>query len=95
MPSTTSTVVSACLPSSTVITPFLPTFKKASASTAPIVGSLLPAMVATWAISFLSFSLTGEAIFSIDLITASVAAWMPRPRAIGSAPAATIRRPSR
>ena len=60
MPSTTSTVVSACLPSSTVITPFLPTLTKASASTAPIVGSLLPAMVATWAISFLSFSLTGD-----------------------------------
>ena len=66
MPSTTSTVVSACLPSSTVMTPFLPTLTKASASTAPIVGSLLPAMVATWVISFLSFSLTGEAIFSID-----------------------------
>ena len=65
MPSTTSTVVSACLPSSTVITPFLPTFTKASASTAPIVGSLLPAMVATCVISFLSFSFTGTAIFSI------------------------------
>ena len=59
-------VVSDCLPSSTVITPFLPTFRKASASTAPIVGSLLPAMVATWVISFLSFSLTGAAIFSMD-----------------------------
>ena len=36
----------ACLPSSTVITPSLPTFMKASASTLPIEGSLLPAIVA-------------------------------------------------
>ena len=35
---------------------------KASASTVPIVGSLLPAMVATCVISFLSFSLTGVAM---------------------------------
>src|SRR5204863_48864 len=46
MPSTTSTVVSAPRPSSIVITPSLPTLRKASARTLPIVGSLLPAIVA-------------------------------------------------
>ena len=95
MPSTTSTVVSACLPSSTVITPSLPTFRNASASTFPIVGSLLPAIVAICISSFLFFSLIGVAIDRIDLETASTALWMPRDRAIGSAPAAIILSPSR
>jgi hypothetical protein len=46
-PSTTSTVVSIPLASSTVITPSLPTFPKASAIKAPIVSSLLAETEAT------------------------------------------------
>ena len=68
---------------------------KASASTLPIVGSLLPAIVATCMISFLFFSSIGVAILAIASLTASVALAMPRDRAIGSAPAAIIFRPSR
>ncbi len=94
MPSTTSTVVSLCLPSSTVITPSLPTFMNASESTSPIEGSLLPAMVAICWISLRLFSSIGSAIFLMASITCSVALAMPRDRAIGSAPAAIIRRPS-
>ena len=95
MPSTTSTVVSACLPSSTVITPSLPTLRKASESTLPIVGSLLPAIVAICISSFLFFSLIGVAIANTAFDTATTALWMPRDRAIGSAPAAIILMPSR
>ena len=54
MPSTTSSAVSADFDSSTVMTPSLPTFSMASAIRLPIVLSLLEAMVATCAISFLS-----------------------------------------
>src|SRR5216683_2772372 len=54
MPSTRSSTVSADLDSSTVITPSLPTFSMASAIRLPIALSLLEAMVATCAISFLS-----------------------------------------
>ena len=43
------------LASSTVITPSLPTFSMASAISSPMVVSLLAEMVATWAISFLSW----------------------------------------
>ncbi len=68
---------------------------KASASTLPIVGSLLPAIVATCVISFLFFSLTGVAILPIASTTASVALCDAAARAIGSAPAAIIFRPSR
>ena len=95
IPSTTSTLVSACFPSSTVITPSLPTFRKASARTLPTVGSLLPAIVAICISSFLFFSLIGVAIATIAFETAATALWMPRDRAIGSAPAAIIFRPSR
>ena len=71
MPSTTSTVVSDCRPSSTVITPSLPTLRNASASTLPIDGSLLPAIVATCMISFLFFSLIGVASLRMASLTAS------------------------
>ena len=70
MPSTTSTVVSLPRPSSTVITPSLPTFVNASASTLPIVGSLLPAIVAICCSCFLSFTSTGSACLSIASLTA-------------------------
>jgi len=72
------------------MTPFLPTFMKASASVAPIWGSPLPAMVATAAISFLFLSSIGDAIFFTAATTASQAFWMPRARAMESAPAAII-----
>src|SRR5216683_2968222 len=55
MPSTTSSTVSADFDSSTVMTPSLPTFSMASATRLPMVLSLLAAMEATCAISFLSF----------------------------------------
>ena len=51
MPSTNSSVVSEVLPSSTVMTPSLPTFSKASAMSLPMVGSLLALMLATCSIS--------------------------------------------
>ena len=53
MPSTSSSVVSVVLPSSTVITPSLPTFSMASASRSPISWSLLALIAPTWAISSL------------------------------------------
>ena len=77
-----------------MITPSLPTFKNASANTLPIVGSLLPAIVATCMISFLFFSSMGVAILVMAALIASVALAMPRESAIGSAPAAIIFKPS-
>ena len=56
MPSTNSISVLRLFPSSTVITPSLPTLSMASASNSPISMSLLAAMAATWAISFLPFT---------------------------------------
>ena len=53
MPSTVSSLVSRPLPSSTVMTPSLPTFSIASAISLPISLSLFAEMVPTWAISFL------------------------------------------
>src|SRR3989304_2467782 len=76
MPSTTSSTVSADLDSSTVITPSLPTFSIASAIRLPMVLSLLEAMVATWAISFLS--LVDLDIFFSSATTASRAGSIPR-----------------
>src|SRR5712664_2388885 len=93
MPSTTSSTVSADFDSSTVMTPSLPTFSIASAIRLPIVLSLFEAIVATWAISFLSF-VDFETFFSSST-TASTAASMPRLSAIGLAPAVTLRSPSR
>src|SRR2546428_512939 len=93
MPSTTSSTVSADFDSSTVMTPSLPTFSIASAIRLPIVLSLFEAIVATWAISFLSF-VDLESFFSSS-VTASTAAAMPRLSPIGLAPAVTLRSPSR
>src|SRR2546422_7699116 len=93
MPSTKSRTVSADFDSSTVMTPSLPTFSIASAIRLPIVLSLFEAIVATWAISFLSL-VDLESFFSSS-VTASTAASMPRLSAIGLAPAVTLRRPSR
>jgi hypothetical protein len=93
MPSTTSRTVSADFDSSTVMTPSLPTFSMASAIRLPIVLSLFDAIVATWAISFLSF--VDFDSFLRSSVTASTAASMPRLRPIGLAPAVTLRKPSR
>ena len=78
--------------SSTVMTPSLPTLSIASAMISPTVVS--PAeMEAVEAIcSLVSTSLASLASSSA---TAATAASMPRLRAIGFAPAATLRRPSR
>src|SRR3989454_1347531 len=93
MPSTTSSTVSADFDSSTVMTPALPTFSIASAIRSPIVLSLFEAIVATWAISFLS--LVDLEMVLRSFTTASTAASMPRLRPIGLAPAVTFLRPSR
>ena len=93
MPSTKSRTVSADFDSSTVMTPSLPTFSIASAIKSPIVLSLFEAIVATWAISFLSF-VDFETFFS-SAVTASTAASMPRLSPMGLAPAVTLRSPSR
>src|SRR5262245_22189459 len=93
MPSTTSSTVSADFDSSTVMTPSLPTFSIASAIRLPTALSLLEAIVATWAISFLS--LVDFEMPLRSFTSASTAASMPRLRPIGLAPAVTFLRPSR
>ena len=92
MPSVSSSSVPKVFDSSTVTTPSLPTLSMASAMSAPISGS--PAeMDAVAAISSLvSISL---ALATSSAVTAATAFSMPRLRLIGSAPAATLRRPSR
>src|SRR6266481_2839776 len=85
MPSTTSSTVSADFDSSTVMTPSLPTFSIASAISLPMVLSLLEAIVATWAISFLSL-VDFESFFSSST-TFSTACSMPRWSPMGFAPA--------
>ena len=92
MPSTTSSIVSADFDSSTVMTPSLPTFSMASLIKVPTAASLLAAMLATCAISFLSL-VDVESLFSSST-TPSTALAMPRWRAIGFAPAVTFRTPS-
>ena len=93
MPSTSSSVVSVVLPSSTVMTPSLPTFSIASASRSPITRSLLALIAPTWAISCLL-----ETFFDIlsRCSTAAATAFsMPRRTAIGLLPATMLRVPSR
>src|SRR5262250_1159282 len=92
MPSTTSSVVSMVLDSSTVMTPSLPTFFMASAMMPPICLSLLAEMVPTWAIIS---PLTSRESFLISSTATSTARSMPRLRAVGLAPAATVLTPSR
>ena len=92
MPSVNSRSRPKVLLSSTLTTPSLPTFSMASAMTSPTARSRAE-MVATRAISSLpEISLL---CFLIDSTASSTACSMPRLMAIGLAPAATMRRPSR
>ena len=75
------------------MTPSLPTFSIASAMRLPIILSLFEAIVATWAISFLS--LVDFESFLSSSTTASTAASIPRLSPIGLAPAVTFFKPSR
>src|SRR5467141_2022232 len=92
MPSTTSSVVSIVLDSSTVMTPSLPTFFMASAMMLPTCLSVLALMVPTCAIMS---PFTSRESLLISLTATSTALSMPRLSAIGLAPAATVRTPSR
>src|SRR5437867_1965760 len=91
MPSTTSSVVSIVLDSSTVMTPSLPTFFMASAMMLPTCLSVLALMVPTCAIMS---PFTSRESLLISPTATSTALSMPRLRAIGLAPAATVRTPS-
>src|SRR5690625_4996728 len=92
MPSTTSRSVSSDLLSSTVMTPSRPTLSMASAIRRPTSGSLA-LMAATSATALLSSMLRA---MPCTLSTAATTALsIPRFRASGLAPAATLRRPSR
>ncbi len=93
MPSTTSSSDSSDLPSSTVITPSLPTLSIASAISLPMVSSLLAEMAPTWAISLLVV-VALEAFLSSST-RAVTALSIPRLRSIGFMPAATYFMPSR
>src|SRR2546427_7727902 len=75
------------------MTPSLPTFSIASAIRLPIVLSLLAAIDATWAISFLSFVILD--IFFRSSTTFSTACSIPRLSPMGLAPAVTFLSPSR
>src|SRR5579883_1397745 len=91
MPSTYSVSNFRPLPSSTVMTPSLPTFSMTSAMSWPTSRSAAE-IVATWAVSsFVVICL--ESPFSWST-TWSTALWMPFLSTIGLAPAATLRRPS-
>ena len=92
MPSVSSSSSPKVLLSSTVMTPSLPTLSIASAIISPICVS--PAEIDAVA-AICSLVSTSLAISSNWALTASAAFSMPRFRAIGLAPAATLRRPSR
>jgi hypothetical protein len=91
-PSVITSSVAIVEDSSTVITPSSPTFSMASPSRAPMDASR-DATVPTWAM--FSRPLTGVALAFSASTTASAASWMPWPSAIGLAPAATLRMPTR
>ena len=91
MPSVSSSSRPKVLLSSTVMTPSLPTLSMASAIISPIRGSAAEIEAVEAICSLVSTSL---AISSSWAETASTAFSMPRLRAIGLAPAATLRRPS-
>ncbi len=93
MPSTTSSSFSSPEPSSTVMTPSLPTLPIASAMMLPISSSEFAEIVPTWAID-LSSSQGCDSFLSSSTI-ASEARSTPRLRSIGLNPAATALRPSR
>src|SRR5215211_5179253 len=90
MPSTNSSSMPKVFDSSTVTTPSLPTLSSASASTSPIAGSAA-AIEATFEMS--SRDPTSLAWSLIASTAAMTAFSMPRLRAIGFAPAATLRIP--
>ena len=92
MPSTRSSSFSRPLPSSTVITPSLPTLSIASAIVLPIDSSALAEIAPTCAISLLVVH--GLLIFFSSSTTAITALSMPRFRSIGFMPAATYFMPS-
>src|SRR6266705_2878387 len=92
MPSTTSRVVSIVLDSSTVMTPSLPTFFIASAMMLPTCLSVLALIVPTCAIMS---PFTSRESLLISPTATSTALSIPRLSAIGLAPAATVRAPSR
>src|SRR6266567_4490372 len=87
MPSTISSSVCRLLPSSTVITPSLPTFSIASEMILPISLSALAEIAPTWAISLLVVQ--ALEIFFSSSTTAMTDLSMPRLRSIGFMPAAT------
>jgi hypothetical protein len=93
MPSTTSSSLFRLLPSSTVITPSLPTLSIASAMILPIDSSLFALIEPTWPISLLV--VVGLLAFFSSSVRASTALSMPRFRSIGFRPAATYLKPSR
>src|SRR6195256_2725479 len=93
MPSTTSSSEASDLPSSTVITPSLPTLSIASAMILPTSSSLFAEIVPTWAISF--EVVVGFDCFFSSSTSAVTALSMPRLRSIGFMPAATYFMPSR
>ena len=93
MPSTTSSSLSSPEPSSTVMTPSLPTFSIASAIICPTSSSALAEIVPTWAMALLSAQ--GLENFSSSLTAVLTAASIPRLMSMGLVPAATAFRPSR
>src|SRR5206468_7093849 len=93
MPSTRSSSFSSDLPSSTVITPSLPTLSIASEMILPMLASALAEIAPTWAISFVVVQ--GLEIFFSSSTTPSTALSMPRFRSIGFMPEATNFMPSR
>src|SRR4029450_1587767 len=93
MPSTTSSSFCRLVPSSTVITPSLPTFSIASAMVLLIDSSEFAEIVPTCAIAFWSLHGFDRRLSSSTAVV--TAASMPRFRSIGLAPAATALRPSR
>jgi hypothetical protein len=93
MPSTMSSSLSRPEPSSTVITPSLPTLSMAWAISLPIGSSPLAEMVPTWAMDLESAD--GLDSFFSSSTAATTALSMPRLRSIGFMPAATAFMPSR
>src|SRR5258706_5658332 len=87
MPSTSSSSFSRPLPSSTVMTPSLPTLSIASEMVLPISGSAFAEMAPTCAISL--EVVHGLLIFFSSSTEAATALSMPRFRSIGVMPAAT------
>src|SRR5437870_497363 len=93
MPSTRSSSFSSDLPSSTVITPSLPTLSIASEMILPMSKSRFAEIEPTWAISL--EVVQGLEIFFSSSTTPSTALSMPRFRSIGFMPEATNFMPSR